>query len=146
MAKRKSARVSQEDGKGKLHATTKPEEPVYGVYVPESLHEAIENERGTLSKAESILRCMAISLEYDDMPSGDGPHYPDVAEIACRLVRQALNGLDSLTLRNCVMRDRGMLKGAQKSTPERPSTTSASPNTARRLNATIIRGDEHGSR
>jgi hypothetical protein len=89
---------------------------VYGADVPEILYEAIENERGTLAKAESILRCLAISLE-SDMPSATGPYYPDVAEIAYKLVAQALNGLDSLKLKNCVMRDRNMGKDAPSLTP-----------------------------
>ena len=112
MVKSKSARVPQLDPIGKRHATTKLEEPVYGVDIPETLYEAIENERGTLSKAKSILRCLSISLEYGS-PSTPEPYYPDVAEIAYKLVAQALNGLDSVNLSNCVMRDREMPKDAQ---------------------------------
>jgi hypothetical protein len=40
-------------------------EDVYGVPVPEGLHEAIETERDNLSKAESVLGCLATSLEYE---------------------------------------------------------------------------------
>ncbi|MGC1523001.1 MAG: hypothetical protein WA803_15785, partial [Steroidobacteraceae bacterium] len=40
------------------------EDPVYGVRVPKALHEAIENERDNLSKAESLLACMVVAMEY----------------------------------------------------------------------------------
>jgi hypothetical protein len=65
MVKSKSARASRRDRNGKRRTTPKLEEPVYGIHVPEALHEAIENERGTLAQAVSILRCLAISLESD---------------------------------------------------------------------------------
>lgn len=146
MVKRKSKRISPPERKGKGHATIKSDESVYGVPVPVSLHEAIENERGTLGKAASILRCLAISLEYDDMPSEEGPHYPDVADIACMLVRQACNGLDSVTLKSRVMRDRGRLRHARRQTPERVSVTPASPNTAGGHTTSTMSGEDHGSR
>jgi len=71
---------------------------VYGVAVPEGLHEAIEDERGNLSKAESLLGCLAIAMEYE-ADSVNGPHYPDVAQLARELVRQSINRLDSLMLK-----------------------------------------------
>jgi hypothetical protein len=82
---------------------------VYGVPVPEGLHEAIEIERGNLSTAESLLGCMAIAMEYDtdaDSDSGAGPYYPDVARIARDLVRQSINRLDSLTLQQHLLRNK----------------------------------------
>jgi hypothetical protein len=84
---------------------TSPTEHVYGVPVPEGLHEAIETERGNLSKAESLLGCLAISMEYDTDPA-TGPYYPDVAQIARDLVRQSLNGLDSLVLQRHLLRNK----------------------------------------
>jgi hypothetical protein len=54
-------------------------------------NKAIENERGTLSKAESLLRCLVISLEYDDADRVNGPYYPDVAEIARKKVIDSIN-------------------------------------------------------
>jgi hypothetical protein len=80
-------------------------EHVYGIPVPEGLHEAIEIERGNLSKAESLLGCLAISMEYQTDPV-TGPYYPDVAEIARDLVRRSINGLDSLTLKQYLLRDK----------------------------------------
>jgi hypothetical protein len=84
---------------------TQSVEQVYGVPVPKGLHEAIETERGNLSKAESVLGCLAIAMEYE-ADSVDGPHYPDVAQIARDLVRQSINGLDSLVLQQRLLRNK----------------------------------------
>src|SRR6267142_4371670 len=84
---------------------TRSEEHVYGVPVPEGLHEAIEDERGNLSKAESLLGCLAIAMEYE-ADSVNGPHYPDVAQLARELVRQSINGLDSLVLQRRLSRNK----------------------------------------
>jgi hypothetical protein len=80
-------------------------EHVYGVPVPEGLHEAIENERDNLSKAESVLGCLAISMEYE-ADSVNGPYYPDVAQLARELVRKSINGLDSLVLQQRLLRNK----------------------------------------
>jgi hypothetical protein len=84
---------------------TRPAEHPYGVHVPEGLHEAIETERGNLSKAESVLGCLAISMEYD-ADSAYKPYYPDVAQLARELVRQSINGLDSLVLQQRLLRNK----------------------------------------
>jgi hypothetical protein len=86
-------------------AKTESAEHVYGVPVPEGLHEAIEIERGNLSKAESVLGCLAISMEYG-AHSVNGPYYPDVAQLAREMVRQSINGLDSLVLQQRLLRNK----------------------------------------
>lgn len=78
---------------------------VYGVPVPAALHEAIENERSNLSRAESVLGCLAISMESEPDPV-NGPYYPEVAQLARELVRQSINGLDSLTLQKRLLRNK----------------------------------------
>jgi hypothetical protein len=80
-------------------------EHVYGVPVPEGLHEAIESERDNLSTAESVLGCLAISMDYEADPI-NGPYYPDVAQLARELVRKSINGLDSLTLQQRLLRNK----------------------------------------
>src|SRR5476649_1517324 len=55
-------RISPKARRGRNHRTRSVDH-VYGVPVPEGLHEAIENERGNLSRAESVLGCLAISME-----------------------------------------------------------------------------------
>jgi hypothetical protein len=88
-------------GKSKIGAA----EFIYGVPVPDALHEVIENERGNLSKAESVLGCLAISMEYEGDPI-DRPYYPDVAQLARDLVRQSINGLDSLAIQRRLLRNK----------------------------------------
>jgi hypothetical protein len=99
MARRRSASLR---GRGKKAHS---EEHVYGVAVPEGLHEAIEDERDNLSKAESVLGCLAISMEYES-DAVSGPYYPDVAQLARELVRQAINGLDPLVLQQRLLRNK----------------------------------------
>jgi hypothetical protein len=64
----------------------------------ERLHEAIEIERDNLSKAESVLGCLAVAMEYET-EGARKPYYPDVAQIARDMVRRSINSLDPLTLR-----------------------------------------------
>ena len=64
----------------------------------ERLREAIESERENLSKAESVLGCLAIAMEYETVAPST-PYYPDVAQVAREIVRQSIDRLDSLTLR-----------------------------------------------
>lgn len=92
-------------GRDSRGAKTRSTEHVYGVPVPEGLHEAIEVERSNLSKAESVLGCLAISMEYDS-DSDNRPYYPDVAQLARELVKQSINGLDSLVLQQRLLRNK----------------------------------------
>jgi len=80
-------------------------EHVYGVPVPEALHEAIETERDNLSKAESLLACMVVSMEYEN-DSLTGPYYPAVAQVARELVERSINGLDPFVLRQRLLRNK----------------------------------------
>ncbi len=77
----------------------------YGVPVPEGLHEAIQVERDNLCKAESLLACMAVSLEYRDDPL-DGPYFPAVAQLARELVARSIDGLDPGVLRERLLRNK----------------------------------------
>lgn len=86
-------------------AESLPEGQAYGVPIPEGLHEAIEAERGNLAKAEAVLGCMAIAMEYES-DSETGPYYPDVARIARDIVRQSINSLDSLALQRHLLRNK----------------------------------------
>src|SRR5258708_82372 len=96
-----ASRVQRKSRRAKAQSA----EHVYGAPVPKGLHDAIETERGNLSKAESVLGCLAIAMEYET-DSVNGPHYPDVAELARELVRQSINGLDSLVLQQRLQRNR----------------------------------------
>lgn len=78
---------------------------LYGVPVPESLHEAIAAERDNLSKVESLLACMVVSLEYQNDPL-DGPYYPAAARLARELVARSIDGLDPFVLRQRILRNK----------------------------------------
>jgi hypothetical protein len=86
-------------------ANKRSSQPVYGLPVPEGLHEAIEIQRGNLAKAESVLGCLIASMEYE-ADSVDRPYYPDVAELARELVKQSIKGLDSLVLQQRLLRNK----------------------------------------
>jgi len=101
MATRRSAPNAR---RGRDHKAP-AEDPVYGVPVPEALYEAIENERSNLSRAEAVLGCLAISMESQPDPV-NGPYYPEVAQLARELVRQSINGLDSLALQKLLLKDK----------------------------------------
>lgn len=60
---------------------------------------AIETERDNLSRAESLLGCLAIAMEYGEM-TYKGPYYPDVAQIAREMVRKSISALDPINLPN----------------------------------------------
>jgi hypothetical protein len=77
----------------------------YGLPIPQELHEAIEVQRGNLAKAESVLGCLVTSMEYET-DSVNRPYYPDVAQLARELVKEAINGLDSLMLQRHLLRDK----------------------------------------
>jgi hypothetical protein len=61
------------------------------------LLETVEQERANLSRAESLLECLRIAMEYESQTT-TGPYYPDVAQIAHELVRKSVNALDSINL------------------------------------------------
>jgi len=71
--------------------------PERGATLSDALHEAIEAERDNLSKAEAVLGCLMISMEYEADPD-DGPYYPEVAQLARDLVMQSIDHLDSVVL------------------------------------------------
>ncbi|GEM_PF-6794177 len=77
----------------------------YGVPVPKRLREAIQAERDNLCKAESLLACMAVSLEYQDDPF-NGPYFPPVAQLARELVARSIDGLDPGVLRERLLRNK----------------------------------------
>ena len=95
------ARRARNQGGTKAQAV----EHAYGEPIPMGLHEAIEVERGNLSQAESVLGCLVTSMEYDT-DSVDKPFYPDVARLAREMVRRSINGLDSLTLQQKLLRNK----------------------------------------
>lgn len=101
-AQNRPLKASGQDSPGQTPAPTKHR---YGVPIPESLHEALAAERDNLSKVESLLACMVVSLEYQNDPL-DGPYYPAVAQLARELVARSIDGLDPFVLRQRILRDK----------------------------------------
>jgi hypothetical protein len=58
---------------------------------------AIETERGNLSRAVSLLGCLTIAMEYGEM-SHKGPYYPDIVQMAQKMVSKSINALDPINL------------------------------------------------
>jgi hypothetical protein len=105
-----SGALKNQDRPAKLRRLTRTaprlrHEQAQGAALPAPLHEAIEIERDNLAKAESLLGCLAISMEYESQ-SATGPYYPDVAQIAREMVRRSINGLDSLALERVHLRNK----------------------------------------
>jgi hypothetical protein len=63
------------------------------------LFKAIETERDNLSRADSLLGCLIIAMEYGETMH-KGPYYPDVAQIAHQMVRKSISALDPINLPN----------------------------------------------
>jgi hypothetical protein len=57
----------------------------------------IETERDNLSRADSLLGCLKIALEYGGT-NHKNPYYPDVAQIAHEMVRKSIRALDPINL------------------------------------------------
>lgn len=89
----------------RTRAKKRSPQPVNEWSMPAGLHEAIEIQRGHLARAESVLGCLVTSMEYET-ESADKPYYPDVAQLARELVRQSINGLDSLMLQQHLLRNK----------------------------------------
>jgi hypothetical protein len=60
------------------------------------LQEMIRAELGNLGRLESVLRCLAHSMEYRSSADHESPYYPDIAEVACDLLKRSLVDLDVL--------------------------------------------------
>jgi hypothetical protein len=60
------------------------------------LQEMIRAELGNLGRLESVLRCLAHSMEYRSSDDHESPYYPDIAEVACDLLKRSLVDLDVL--------------------------------------------------
>jgi hypothetical protein len=67
------------------------------ISVPGRLRPFLESERDTLVKAQSLLACIAHSMEHAEHPVL-GPYYPDVVQLASDLIKQRTKNLDELLL------------------------------------------------
>ena len=62
-----------------------------------ALREFLESERGFLSDAQSLLVCIAHSMDYSTHPS-TGPYYPDVVGLAADLLGRRAADLDEMLI------------------------------------------------
>jgi hypothetical protein len=61
---------------------------------PDPQFTAMVSERRALMRADAILRCVAVALEYDDW-SFDEPDYAEAIEVARNLILQSIERLES---------------------------------------------------
>jgi len=66
--------------------------------MPNRLERAIDMERKQLSKAQSILGCLAVALEAPATRGSHGLDFGQVAEVARDLVNSSIERLDSVNL------------------------------------------------
>jgi hypothetical protein len=66
--------------------------------------EFLASELGFLRKAQSLLECIANSMDDSTHPS-TGPYYPDVLEVATDLIRRRAADLDELSLDGRILAD-----------------------------------------
>ena len=66
------------------------------IRVQRRLRDMIQAELGNLGRLESVLRCLAHSMEYQSSDDPASPYYPDIAEVACDLLKRSLVDLDVL--------------------------------------------------
>ena len=70
------------------------------------LLEVVEAERTRLMQAESLLQCLLVALEDEEVETRS-PYYPHVIELARELLTQSIGQLDSLRLRPLIEQARG---------------------------------------
>jgi hypothetical protein len=66
--------------------------------MPARLERAIDVERRRLSKAQSVLGCLAMALETPTTQHSDGSDFRQVTEVARDLVKCSIERLDSVNL------------------------------------------------
>jgi hypothetical protein len=59
------------------------------------LQDMLRAELFNLGKAEAVLRCLALSMDYEPLDH-QSPYYPDVVEVAGDLVKRSIADLDAL--------------------------------------------------
>jgi hypothetical protein len=67
------------------------------VRISGALREFLESERGFLMEAQSLLMCIAKSMDESTHPE-TGPYYPDVVGLASDLLGRRAVGLDEMLL------------------------------------------------
>jgi hypothetical protein len=87
--RRRSAKQEQEKPKASDQRTS--------IRIRGRLREFLSAEQGFLLKAESLVLCIAKSMDDSEHPS-TGPYYPDVIELVSDLLREKADRIDELLL------------------------------------------------
>jgi hypothetical protein len=69
----------------------------HGTRIRGRFREFLQSEQGFLLKMQSLLLCIAQSMDDSAHPS-TGPYYPDVVELAAELSRRRASNIDDLLL------------------------------------------------
>jgi hypothetical protein len=72
-------------------------EPGTAIRIRGRLRQFLESEQGLLLKVESLLLCIATSMDDCAHPS-TGPYYPDVVALAADLIKRRAVNIDQLLL------------------------------------------------
>lgn len=100
MAKRNSTSKLDRPRKGGAHRGTRPPRSSpsangVGTDLPEtSPPEDFEGERTRLMKAEAVLHCLTVSLNYSSWYPADGTTYSMAVDVARALVRESMDQLE----------------------------------------------------
>lgn len=112
MAKRKDTSKSlsaRNRSASKAQSVSRPTKPANkSAAIPSfaDLEDGIEEERARLMQAHSILSCVSIAMDVEDVSPAQGPHYPTLIEKACDLINESISRLDAVHL--------GRVKKSQK--------------------------------
>ena len=90
------ARPGRNPAAAKAQSASSLPKPAKAVPTLEHLENIVEDERARLMKAHSILSCVVMAMEEEQLCTGDGPYWPSVIESARDLVDESIRRLDSL--------------------------------------------------
>ena len=73
----------------------------------DAAEQAIEHERARLSLADSILGCASMAMaDAEENEADDLPYFPDVVNLARKLIRESVEQLDSVNIGPLIERAR----------------------------------------
>ena len=90
------ARPGRSSAAAKVQSASSPPKPVKAASTLEHIENIVEDERARLMKAHSILGCVVIAMEDEQICSSERPYWPSVIESASDLIDESIRRLDSL--------------------------------------------------
>jgi hypothetical protein len=76
-----------------------------GGYLFGPAYEAIETERARLMAVDSVLACLEIAMDLEAVTTEPPPYFPDVVQIARKLINRSIRGLDCREIGPLIDRD-----------------------------------------